>query len=71
MWSRFLYLGNNIGQADLPDTSNMFSKSTKNVLEAFENFFSSKHEVLSEDSNPWFDFCFFPMYWAETSFKYL
>ena len=35
----FLHWGNNTGQVDLSDTPNMFLKSTKNVLEAFENFF--------------------------------
>ena len=39
---------------DLVDTLNMFVKSTEIFIEAFENIFSSKHEVLSEYSNTLF-----------------
>ena len=54
----YFYWRKELGQADLPDTLNMFVQSTENFLEAFEKKFQLKHEVLSEYSNLILSFIF-------------
>ena len=52
------YWRKELGQADLPDTLNMFVKPIENFLEAFEKSFSPKIGALSEYSNPILSFIF-------------